>query len=132
MTKVILTFGLLAGAIIAVLVWVFAMLSERDMLDFDRLAYLGYANMLIALSMVFFGIKSYRDNYQGGTISFWKGVQVGLLISLIAGVLYFAAAQSYNMVNPGFQAKFMHKLTEQKVGKLQEQGASQEQVDGAK
>lgn len=132
MTKVILTFGLLAGAIVGILVWVFAWLSQHDMIDFDRLAYLGYANMLIALSMVFFGIKSYRDNYLGGKITFWKGVQVGLLISLIAGVLYFTAAQSYNMVNPGFQAQFMQKLTDEKVGKLQQQGASQEQIESAK
>ena len=130
MKKVVLTFGLIAGAIIAVLVWVVAWLCERDLIAFDRMEFVGYASMLIALTMVFFGIKSYRDNYAGGKITFWKGVQVGLLISLIAGVLYFAGALSYNIANPGFQARFLEKYTQLRVGQLRSQGAPQADIDG--
>lgn len=132
MKKVVLTFGLLAGVVIAALVWITAALTERDAINFERLEFVGYASMLVALSMVFFGIKSYRDNVGNGRITFWKGVQVGVLISLIAGVLYFAGAASYGIVNPGFEENFMRKFTELKVGKLKEQGASQEQIDQAK
>jgi hypothetical protein len=132
MKKVVLTFGLIAGVIIAVLVWVVAWLCERDLIAFERMEFVGYASMLIALTMVFFGIKSYRDNYSGGKITFWKGVQVGLLISLIAGVLYFAGALSYNIANPGFQAKFIEKYTEFSIGKLQAEGAPQAEIDSAK
>ncbi len=131
MTKVVLTFGLLAGLIMAALVWIVASLVEHNMIDFDRSAFVGYGSMLIALTMVFFGIKSFRDNYGDGTITFWKALQVGLLISVIAGILYYAGAQSYNIANPGFQAKFMQKFTEQKIGKLQEQGASPEKIAAA-
>jgi len=131
MKKVVLTFGLISGGIIAVLVWVVAWLCERDLIAFERMEFVGYASMLIALSMVFFGIKSYRDNYQNGTITFWKGVKVGFLISLISGVLYFAGAASYNIANPGFQARFLEKYTEFRVGKLQSQGAPQSEIDSA-
>jgi hypothetical protein len=129
MKKVVLTFGLLAGGIMAVLVWIVAWLCETEVIAFDRMEFVGYASMLIALSMVFFGIKSYRDNYAGGMISFWKGVQVGLLISLIAGVLYFAGAATYNIANPGFQARFLEKYTELRVGQLRSQGAPQAEID---
>ena len=132
MKKVVLTFGLFAGLIIAGLVWVTAILVDRGAIGFNRLEIVGYASMIIALSMVFFGIKSYRDNSAGGTMKFWKGVQVGALISVIAGILYWGGAISYGVVNPGFDERFMKQFTELKVGKLQEQGAPQAQIDAAK
>jgi hypothetical protein len=49
--------------------------------------------MVIALSMI--GVKSYRDNYRGGVINFGKGLQVGLLITLIASLIYAAAGETY-------------------------------------
>jgi len=131
MKRVVLTFGLLAGAVIAALVWITAWACDRDMISFDNLEFVGYASMLIALTMVFFGIKSYRDNYGNGKITFWKGMQIGLLISLIAGVLYYAGAVSYNLANPNFQIRFMEKYTEHTVGKLKEQNAPQEKIDAA-
>ena len=132
MKKVVLTFGLIAGVIIASIVWVTALLVDNDKIGFERLEVVGYASMLVALSMVFFGIKSYRDNYAGGNIGFWKGCQVGLLISLIAGILYWGGAVSYGLTHPGFDERFMRKFTELKVGQLQQQGAPQEKIDSAK
>lgn len=132
MTKVVLVFGLISGFIITALVWTTAALAERDAIKFERLEIVGYASMLIALTMVFFGIKSYRDNVGKGGITFWKGVQVGFLISLISAVLYWAGALGYGVISPNFEATFMRKFTELKVGKLTEQGAPQEQIDKAK
>jgi hypothetical protein len=132
MKKVVLTFGLIAGLIIGGLVWVTAVLVDRGVIGFNRLEFVGYASMLIALSMVFFGIKSYRDNSAPRTLKFWKGVQVGVLISVIASVLYWGGAISYGIVNPGFDERFMKQFTELKVVKLQEQGAPQAQIDAAK
>jgi len=47
-------------------------------------------------------------------------------------VLYFAGALSYNIANPGFQAKFIEKYTEFTVGKLRAEGAPQAKIDSAK
>ena len=132
MKKVVLTFGLIAGLIIASLVWVTALLVERGAIGFERLEVVGYGSMMVALSMVFFGIKSYRDNQAGGTLRFWKGVQVGVLNSLIAGILYWGGAVSYGLANPGFDERFMQKFTELKIGQLQQQGAPQEKIESAK
>ena len=129
MKKVVLTFGLIAGLIIASLVWVTAILVDRGAIGFERLEVVGYGSMIIALSMVFFGIKSYRDNSSGGKLRFWKGVQVGVLISLIAGVLYWGGAVSYGIANPGFDERFMKQFSDLKVGKLQQQGAPQAAID---
>jgi hypothetical protein len=131
MKKVVLTYGLISGVIIAGMVWLQAWLCERDLMSLDYGELTGYASMLIALSMVFFGIKSYRDNYGGGKITFWKGVQVGLLITLIGGLMYYVGAVTYNLASPTFEAKFMQKYSEYTVGKLQAQGAPQEQIDNA-
>ena len=132
MKKVVLTFGLLAGLIIASIVWLTASLVEANAIGFDRLEVVGYASMLVALTMVFFGIKSYRDNYSNGRITFWKGVQVGLLISVIAGVLYWGGATSYGIAHPGFDERFMKRFSDLKVGQLQQQGAAQAEIDAAR
>lgn len=133
MRKVVLTFGLIAGVIIAGIVWLTALLVDNDTIGFERLEVVGYTSMIVALTMVFFGIKSYRDNYSGGKITFWKGCQVGFLISLIAGVMYWGGGVVTNTVAlPGFDERFMQKFTEYKLGQLQQQGAPQEKIDAAK
>lgn len=51
----------------------------------------GYATMLVALSMVFVGIKRHRDLDRGGVIRFWPAFGLGLAISLVASVCYVLA-----------------------------------------
>jgi len=131
MRRVVITFGLLAGFVIACLSWIIGWLCMIDKVSLDGTAWIGYASMLIALSMVFFGIKSYRDNSAGGKITFWKGVQVGLLISLIAGLMYWAGAQAFSIANPTFQSKFIQKYTDHTVENMRAQGAPQEEIDKA-
>src|SRR5262249_28044065 len=103
MRKVILTFGLLAGAIVSVFMIIGIALWEKAGKVFEN-ALVGYATMVIALAMVFFGIKSYRDNYQSGAIRFWKGFQVGILITLIASLMYAITWETYNQVSPASSA----------------------------
>ena len=52
---------------------------------------LGYLVMLIALSMIFVGVKRYRDVEQGGVIRFGKATAVGLGIAGVAALLYVIA-----------------------------------------
>jgi len=129
MKKIVLTYGLLSGVVIFVLVWLIASLCEKNVIDLDKAQLVGYGSMIIALAMVFFGIKSYRDNYGNGKISFWKGVQIGLLISLIGSVMYFLGGETYNYAHPGFQETFVAKYADYTTSKMKASGSSQEEVE---
>lgn len=115
----------------ALLQWIIYPLCYHGYITFDNSTYIGYAGMLIVFSMIFFGIKSYRDNQGGGTVTFWKAVQIGLLITLVASVIHAAGGHIYNAVNPDFKEFFIQKYTEYLVSGLS-QPASQEALDGVK
>jgi hypothetical protein len=88
MRRIVLTFGLIAGAILSVMMLV-AMVF-KDQIGFDRAAVIGYTTMVLAFLMVFAGVKSYRDNMAGGSVTFGRAFKVGLLITLVATVCYVA------------------------------------------
>ena len=91
MRKIILTYGLIAGVIVSVMIFGSLPLWNRGILNFDNGEIVGYTTIVIALSMVFFGIKSCRDYHFGGSISFWQGVKIGLMITLVASLMYVLA-----------------------------------------
>jgi len=129
MRKVTLIFGLLSGAIISMFMILGLVLFETGVMTTYFSELVGYGTMVIALSMVFFGIKSYRDNYQNGAIGFWKGFQVGLLISLIASLMYALTWETYMQSRPASAATFMEKYTESVINKMKEKGASGDNIE---
>ena len=129
MKKIVLTYGLIGGVIIAGLVWLVATLCNRNILDFDKGELYGYTSMIVALTMVFFGIKSYRDNNGKGVITFWKGVQVGLLITLIGTFMYFVSWTAYGRLHPEHLQKIMAKYEESTTQKMRNEGKSQKEID---
>ena len=76
----------------------------------------------------FFGIKSYRDN-NGGQITFLKGLQVGILISLISAVGYAAAWELYY---PKIGDEFMQKYTVYYLDRMKTEGASEAEIEQAR
>jgi hypothetical protein len=129
MRKVVLTFGLISGGIIALFLVIHMHLWSKGLLDFDTGELVGYSSMIIALSMVFFGIKSYRDNHQSGSITFLKGVQVGLLISLVASLVYAGTWEVYYQTNEEIKNSFMDKYTDYCITKMKKEGASPTEVE---
>lgn len=129
MRKTVLVFGLISGTIIAVLVWLMiAIDSGGEFVSLDYSQFIGYGIMIVALSMIFFGIKSFRDNYNGGKITFWKGVQIGLLITAMASAMYGGAWLIHNALNPGWLGAFMQRYTEYQATKMRESGSSEAEV----
>ncbi len=120
MKKVVLTFGLLSGAIIVVLM--FATMPLQNNAQLRNSGHLiGYTTMLIAFSMIFFAIKSYRDQHQNGEITFVKGLQIGLLITVIASLSYAIGWEFYMKL---FAPDFMEKFTSHLIEKAKESGIS--------
>lgn len=128
MTKVVLIFGLISGVIAGLLMWILMGSVNTDVVNFDNGMILGYGTMIIALSLVFFGIKSYRDNH-GGHISFLKGLQVGILISLISAFCY---AASWEIYYPQVGDEFMQKYTTYYLDKMKTDGASAIEIETAR
>jgi len=113
MKKIIFTFGSIAGAIVVAMVFITFPLYENGTLNFDNGEWLGYTSMVIALSLIFFGVKSYRDNHLGGTIKFGKAFQVGLLIAVVASLFYAIGWEVYlNRFVPDFMEQYSNHYIE--------------------
>ncbi|OJW81731.1 MAG: hypothetical protein BGO69_14585 [Bacteroidetes bacterium 46-16] len=128
MKKNILIYGLISGIIVSVL-----MLCSMNYLShcegnvaYDTSMLIGYASMLIAFSLVFVGIRNYRDKYNEGIITFGKAFKVGILIVLIASTMYVLAwLIDFYFFIPDFANKYSaHMLDELKAS-----GASQMEID---
>jgi hypothetical protein len=87
MKKTILTFGVISGVIASVL-----MLATIPLFKYFEHGSLGmvvgYTAIILVALIVYFGIRSYRDNLAGGVISFGRGFTIGLGITLISCVFY--------------------------------------------
>lgn len=123
MKKTVLTFGLISGVIMSVLIC--AVVPFHDQIGFDRGVYVGYTTMLMAFLLVFFGIRSYRENVGGGEISFGRAFAVGILISLITCVFYVV---TWEIIYFNFLPDFAAKYTNYIVEKQRASGASPEQI----
>ena len=111
MKKIIWTFGLISGAIMAV----FMVATVPFMNDHGANSLVvGYAGMVAAFLLVYFGVRSYRDKVLGGTISFGRAFGAGILIAAIASLCYVATWEViyYNFM-PDFYAKYGQSVVEQ-------------------
>jgi len=84
MKKTVLTFGLIGGAIMAAMM--FATMRFVDKIGINKGEIIGYTTMIVAFMLVFFGIRSYRENVSGGRITFGRAFAGGILITLVACV----------------------------------------------
>ncbi len=90
MLRKILVFGTYAGLIVGSILFG-TTVGFKDHPPLELGMVIGYASMLIALSMVFVGVKRHRDIDRGGVIRFWPAFGMGLAISIVAGVFYVLA-----------------------------------------
>jgi hypothetical protein len=105
MRKTVLTFGLIAGAILSVMMLL--TLPFLDRIGFEKGEMIGYTTMVLAFLMVFFGVRAYRDNVAGGELGFGRALKVGLLITAVASVCYVATWQLiYYKLAPDFGEKY--------------------------
>ncbi|MES1224484.1 MAG: DUF4199 domain-containing protein, partial [Bacteroidota bacterium] len=108
MQKNIIVYGIIAGIIVcALMLFSVNYLGHNDNVSYNTSLVIGYASMLIAFSLVFVGIRNYRDKYNGGVISFGKAFKIGIMIVLIASTMYVAAwLIDYFFFIPDFAEKY--------------------------
>jgi len=124
MRRYVLIFGSIAGLVLVVMMFVAAPFLGEDA-NYDTAEWLGYISMIVALSAIFIGIKSYRDKESNGFISFGNAFKVGLFITLVASVFYVAGWMLYmNTLN----TNFMDNYYEQNIEKIRSSGDSETQI----
>jgi hypothetical protein len=82
---------------------------------------LGYLSMLIALSLVFTGVKKYRDEHLGGMIGLGRAFLVGLGIAGIAALFYVLGWEIYMWMT---DYTFAQRYVEVAMNAQREKGAS--------
>jgi uncharacterized protein DUF4199 len=124
MKKTVLTFGLISGVVSSVLM--LATVPFIDRIGFDKGVIVGYTAMVLSFLLVFFGVRSYRENVGDGQISFGRALSVGLLITLISCLCYVVTWEIlYFKLMPGFADKYTSYIVEQ----VRASGASQQVID---
>jgi hypothetical protein len=119
MKKTILTFGLISGAISSLMMVATVPFAHR--IGFDKGLVIGYTTIVLSFLLVFFGIRSYRDNTGNGQITFSKAFVVGISITLISCVFYVV---TWEVIYFNFMPDFMDKYGAHMVAKLKASGAS--------
>jgi hypothetical protein len=119
MKRTILIFGLISGAISSLMM--IGTMAASDRIGIDRGYLVGYTSIVLSFLLVYFGIRSYRDNVGGGQITFTKGFAVGISITLISCVFYVA---TWEIIYFNFMPGFMDKYGAHVIAKLQASGAS--------
>ncbi|MDO8367550.1 MAG: DUF4199 domain-containing protein [Saprospiraceae bacterium] len=125
MKQTILRYGLISGAVAAVLMTLTAMKLSSSM-DFENGHYYGYAGILLSMIFVFLGVRSYREQVNGGVLSFAKGFQVGLLIAIVSCICYVLA---WMVVSETLIPDFMDKYIEHALSQLKQSGAAQTEIE---
>ena len=123
MKKTVLTFGLISGAILSAMMLI--TLPFHDAIGFDRGMIVGYTTMVLGFLLIFFGIRSYRDNVAGGTVRFGRAFAVGLLIGVVASLCYVA---TWQVVYFNFQHDYLAKYQAYTLDKARAEGESEEAI----
>ena len=125
MRKIVIIYGLISGGILGALLLTTMSMYLTTPVIMDNGMLIGYSTMVISLSLIFFGIKSLRDNHYSGSITFGKAAKVGLLITLIASVMYAGAWEiSYSKIGENF----MKNMQEQYYKRLEAKGLSADEL----
>jgi len=117
MKKTVLTFGLISGLMISVLMGGSLLLANK--IGSGHSMVLGYTMMVASFLLVYFGIRSYRDNNLAGQISFGRAFACGILIALITCICYVAM---WEILYFNFMPHFMDSYWAAQIRSVQSSG----------
>lgn len=119
MKKNVLVYGLISGICVATFMS-FSVAYCYGTGSFDGSMLLGYTAMLLSFSLIFVGVKNYRDQQHGGIISFGNAFLMALYMALIASTLYVIGWMiAYYNFFPDFLEKLAsYQLSPAKVSQM--------------
>jgi Protein of unknown function (DUF4199) len=115
--KIILTFGLISGLIMSVLMGGSLLLASK--IGSSHSLALGYTIMVASFLLIYFGIRSYRDNSLAGQITFGRAFACGILITLISSICYVVM---WEVLYFNFMPHFMDGYFASQIHKVQSAG----------
>ena len=127
MLRIVLIYGIVGGLIVGVPMAFGTLTMAEDTVP-ENAALYGYLSMLLAFTMVFVGIKHYRDKVLGGVIGFAPALGVGLGISAVAS-LFWVVGWELTLAS-GFD--FGSAYAEMVAAAARERGASAAELEAAR
>lgn len=126
MKKIVLTFGLISGVILATLMSL-SMAFHDELGGGGALGMaIGYTAMVLSGLLIYFGVRQCRDTIDGGTIRFWRAAKVGGLIAFIAATCYVAM---WEVTYRNFMPDFMERYSAQMLEDAKAAGATPEVIE---
>jgi hypothetical protein len=119
MKKTVLTFGLISGVLSSSMMVATVPFAHR--IGSNQALIVGYTTIVLSFLLVFFGIRSYRDNASNGQITFTKAFAVGISITLISCIFYVV---TWEIIYFNFMHDFMDNYGAHAIEKLKASGAS--------
>jgi predicted ABC-type exoprotein transport system permease subunit len=129
MKKTIISYGLMAGAIVSAMLFITQPLFRNGTLNHQNGVYVGFTSMIVAFSLIFFGVKSYRDNHLNGSITFGKAFSAGILIALVGSLCY---AITWEFIMRFVYPDFAQWYSQCQIDQLVKEGASDIKLAEAK
>src|SRR5215469_3291973 len=117
MKKTILTFGLISGALISLMMAL--TVPFQDKIGHDHGYVIGYTTIVLSLLLTFFGVRSYRDNVANGQITFAKAFAVGISITIISCICYVV---TWEIIYYNFMPDFLDKYAAHVIEKMKAAG----------
>lgn len=119
MKKIILTHGILGGALISAIM-AFSILKYNDVINFNENMIYGFSFMLIAFILPFISIWKFRK-VDGTSYQFKRAFLLGLGVSFLASLIYVL---TWEVVFNIYIPNFMEKYSEFCLKQLTESGAT--------
>ena len=124
MKRIVLTFGLIAGAILAATF--LATLPFHKSISNEAGMIIGYTSMVLAFLLIYFGVRSYRDNVAGGHVSFARAFAVGALIAFVASTCYVA---TWEIMYFGGKSDYLEQYQVREVESMRKKGLTEAQIE---
>ena len=117
-----LFYGGTAGAIVVAIVF---LVVSLDLPGHFETPWFGYLVMLVALSLIFTGVKRYRDVECGGVIRFSRALGLGLAMAVVAALAYVIGWELFlGLTGRDFMADYTASMIES----MRAEGASAERI----